>query len=84
MTCLVRAPTRADGCQRVAIVTDDATELTFVGRLEVTESAHVLLVLEVNTVQVEGEVAFGEGLKVTQAAGDHGGTSIHAGVGVSW
>ncbi len=35
------------------------------------EPAHVLLVLEVDAVEVEGEVALGEGLEVAQAAGDH-------------
>lgn len=35
------------------------------------EPAHVLLVLEVDAVQVEGQVALGERLEVAQAASDH-------------
>ena len=37
------------------------------------EPAHVLLVLEVDIVEVEAEVALGEGGEVTEAAGQHGG-----------
>jgi len=41
------------------------------------QPAHVLLIFEVNTVQVEGEVAFGEGLEVAQAARDHHLDRLH-------
>ena len=35
------------------------------------QPAHVLLVLEVDAVEVEGQVALGEGLEVAQAARNH-------------
>ena len=44
---------------------------TFVRRFEVAESAHELLVLEVDVVEVEGEVPLREGLEVAQAARNH-------------
>ncbi len=35
------------------------------------QPAHVFLVLKVNAVQVESEVALGEGLEVAETARDH-------------
>ena len=45
--------------------------ITFVSGFEVTHSAHEFLVLEMNVVQVEGQVAFGKGLKVAQTTRNH-------------
>ena len=60
---------------------------TFVRRLEVAQPAHVLLVLEVDAVEVEGQVALGEGLERAKAARNHLAvhreTSFETGLGVT-
>lgn len=48
-----------------------ACEGALVSSLEMAESAHELFVLEVDVVQMEGEVALGEGLEIAQAARNH-------------
>lgn len=52
-----------------------ASQSSFVGRFEVAEPAHEFLVLEVDVIEVEREVAFGKGLEVAQATRDHGDRS---------